>query len=62
MELLTVNEATKLLRIDRKTLYKLIKKGEIPAIRLGVQWRIPKEELEKMISNTQNKSNIERRD
>mgnify|MGYP001401759902 CR=1 FL=1 len=59
MELLTVNEATKLLRIDRKTLYKLIKRGEIPAIRLGSQWRIPKEALEKMISDTNNRNKKE---
>ena len=42
-----------------KTLYKLIKRGEIPAIRLGSQWRIPKEALEKMISDTNNRNKKE---
>mgnify|MGYP000897902577 CR=1 FL=1 len=53
MELLTVLEAAKLLKIDRKTLYKFIKSGDIPAIRIGTQWRIPVEELDIKIRNSQ---------
>jgi len=59
MELLTITEATKMLKLNRTTLYTLIKKGEIPAIRLGSQWRIPKEALEKMISDTNNRNKKE---
>ncbi len=59
MELLTVQETAKMLRITRKTLYKLIKNGEIPAIRLGTHWRIPKEELEKLIANSNSKNKKE---
>jgi len=53
MELLTVLEAAKLLKLDRTTLYKLIKSGEIPAVRVGTQWRIPLEEMEIKIRNPQ---------
>ena len=53
MELLTVLEAAKLLKLDRTTLYKLIKSGEIPAVRVGTQWRIPLEEVEIKIRNSQ---------
>jgi len=59
MELLTITEATKMLKLNRTTLYTLIKKGEIPAIRLGSQWRIPKEELEKLIGNSTSKNKKE---
>jgi len=49
MELLTISEAAALLRIHRKTMYKLVKSGEIYAVRLGGQWRIPREEIENKI-------------
>ncbi len=62
MELLTTQEALELLKIDRKTLYKLLKNGDLPAIKLGSQWRIPVEEIEKLVGKAQNKNNIERRD
>lgn len=44
-QLLTFNEAREFLRINKNTLHKLIKKGEIPAFRVGNLWRIDKEEL-----------------
>ena len=49
MELLTISEAAALLRIHRKTMYKLVKSGEIYAVCLGGQWRIPREEIENKI-------------
>ncbi len=61
MELLTTQEALELLKIDRKTLYKLLKNGDLPAIKLGSQWRIPKEEIAKLVGKSQNKNNVERR-
>lgn len=53
MELLTTKQALELLKIDRKTLYKLLKNGDIPAIKLGAQWRIPEEEIAKLIGKAQ---------
>ncbi len=59
MELLTVLEAAKLLKLDRTTLYKLIKSGDIPAIRIGAQWRIPMDELYVKIRDTK-KTNVKK--
>jgi len=59
MELLTVLEAAKLLKLDRTTLYKLIKSGDIPAIRIGAQWRIPMDELDVKIRDTK-KTNVKK--
>ncbi len=40
-EVLTVDELAALLRVDRKTIYHLIQKGEIPGVRrIGKQIRI----------------------
>lgn len=44
-QLLTFNEAREFLRINKGTLHKLIRKGDIPAFRVGNLWRIDKIEL-----------------
>jgi excisionase family DNA binding protein len=38
-DLLTVKEVAKLLRLSAQTLYKMLEQGEIPAMRIGKQWR-----------------------
>jgi excisionase family DNA binding protein len=37
----TVQETAVILRIDERTLRSMIKRGEVPSIRAGSQWRIP---------------------
>jgi len=44
-ELLTVQEAAKLLRVGRDKAYQLVRAGAIPVVRLGVQYRIPRHAL-----------------
>ena len=44
-QLLTFNEAREYLRVNRGTLYKLIRSSDVPAFRVGKQWRIDKKEL-----------------
>lgn len=44
-KLLTFDEAREYLRVNRGTLYKLIRSGNLPAFRVGKQWRIDKKEL-----------------
>lgn len=38
-KLLTTRELVDLLQLDRVTIYKLVKDGELPALRVGGQWR-----------------------
>ena len=44
---LTANEAAERLRVHPKTLYGLIKRGQVPAYRIGVrgEWRLRAEDL-----------------
>ncbi|MFC1985998.1 response regulator [Chloroflexota bacterium] len=42
-ELMTIEELEHYLRFTRKTIYKLLKKGSIPAIKIGNKWRFDKE-------------------
>jgi excisionase family DNA binding protein len=48
---LTVEEAGKLLRLSRPTAYKVVNRGEIPALRLGRRLLIPRAALEKMLAD-----------
>ena len=41
-ELMTVEELGQQLRFTRKTIYKLLKEGVIPAIKIGKKWRFDK--------------------
>lgn len=46
-EYLTPGEYAKVMRITRQTVYSLLRSGELPAVRLGQQWRIPNPEFNK---------------
>ncbi len=43
--LITVREAANYLRISARTVYRLIESGQIGAVRIGKQWRIPANDL-----------------
>ena len=48
-ELMTIEELEKYLRFTRKTIYKLLKKGSIPATKIGNKWRFDKEVIDKWL-------------
>lgn len=45
-KLLTVNEVAKILRVSNMTVYRLVKKKEIPAIRVGKNYRIKESDVD----------------
>ena len=48
--LATVTEAAEYLRVDPSTVYRMLKRREIPgAIRVGGLWRIDLEELQRIL-------------
>ena len=47
--LLTVKEVAKILRIHRPKVYDLIKAGTIEGFKLGSDWRVKRESIERMI-------------
>jgi excisionase family DNA binding protein len=51
--LLTLDEVAKLLRLSRTTLYKMLQKGTIPAVRVGFQWRFDEREIESWLKGQQ---------
>ena len=44
-DLLTIKEVAKLLRLSPQTLYKMLEHGEIPAMRIGKQWRFERDSV-----------------
>lgn len=50
-QIMLPREAAKYLGIHIITLYRLIKKGEIPAFKIGGQWRLKKDLLDSWILN-----------
>lgn len=48
--LLTVAEVAQVLRVSNMTVYRLIKAGELPALRVGKNYRIRERDLEAYLS------------
>ncbi|HUV59288.1 MAG TPA: helix-turn-helix domain-containing protein [Desulfatiglandales bacterium] len=44
-ELLTLKELSRYLKISKPTLYKMVEKGKIPALKIANQWRFKKEDI-----------------
>ena len=43
---MTVQDLSDYLKIERMTIYKMLKEGTIPAMRIGHQWRFFREEID----------------
>ena len=55
-EFLTIEEAAKRLKISSMTVYRMARKGELPAIKIGKVWRISSLKLARLFDKkNQNK-------
>jgi excisionase family DNA binding protein len=59
-EILNFDEACQFLRVAKPTLYRYIRRGEIPAFKIGRHWKFHREALhdwmkEQMQANAQNR-------
>ena len=54
-EYLTIEEVSKKLRVNKRTVYRLAAKGEIPAFKFGKSWRIDLIKLEKLFEENHKK-------
>jgi len=52
---LTIEEVAKILRVNKRTVYRLAVKGKIPAFKFGKSWRISSIKLEKMFEGSNKK-------
>jgi excisionase family DNA binding protein len=54
-KVMTVEEVSQYLHIHPSTLYRLLKRGEIPAFRIGSDWRFNIEAIDVWRSNLETK-------
>jgi excisionase family DNA binding protein len=45
-KVMTVNELSDYLRVHRSTIYRLLKKGQIPGFKIGSDWRFNVEAID----------------
>ncbi len=48
---LTVGEVAEMLRVSTMTVYRLIRQGEIPAVRVGKSYRLVKEDFDRYLAD-----------
>jgi excisionase family DNA binding protein len=48
-EILTLEEVAGYLRLSKKTIYKMARKGDLPAFKAGNHWRLTRPKLEEWI-------------
>lgn len=49
---MTVTEVALLLRVSTMTIYRLVKAGELPAVRIGRSYRLRPEDIDKYLSQS----------
>ena len=49
-DMMTVRELADYLRLHKVTVYRLIRRGDMPAVRVGRSWRLRREDVEKRLS------------
>lgn len=55
---LKVEDAAKLLHVGRTSTYAAVRRGEIPAVRIGGLWRVPRAALERMLAEAGRKEEV----
>ena len=58
LRLLTFTEASRALQVSKRTLLKLIQQNEVPAFKVGGQWRIRETRLRKWIEGKENPTSV----
>ena len=54
MRLITLAEAASLLQVSKRTLLRMIQKKEVPAFKVGGQWRIRETQFKEWVDNKAN--------
>lgn len=57
----TVAEVAELTRVSRMTVYRMVHSGELPAVRVGSSYRVPKTALDQLLSGGLSAEETERK-
>jgi excisionase family DNA binding protein len=55
-DLLTTKQLQDLLQIDRTTVYRMLKDGRLAGVKVGNQWRFPRDRVEAILNHQENPS------
>jgi excisionase family DNA binding protein len=47
--MMTVEQLAEVLQVSTKTIYRLLKRGEIPALRIGHHWRFDRKDVSRWL-------------
>ena len=50
-EIMNLKDVAQYLGLNERTVYNLVRRGEIPATKIGRQWRVKKDNLDEMFKN-----------
>ena len=48
---MTVNEVAQVMRVSKMTVYRLIKQGELPAVRIGRGYRVREDDVNRYLDS-----------
>ncbi len=54
IRLLTLSEAAELLHVSTRTLQRMIQSGDLPALKVGGQWRVRESQLQRWVEHREN--------
>jgi excisionase family DNA binding protein len=49
-ELLTTREVQNILKVDRITVYRMLQDGRLKGVKIGQQWRFPRDEVQRLVN------------
>ena len=58
---MTVKEVAEYLKVHHSTIYRLVKTGQIPAFRIGSDWRFNREQIEGWATSQMQRSHLQLR-
>ncbi|MBI1995098.1 MAG: helix-turn-helix domain-containing protein [Deltaproteobacteria bacterium] len=62
IQLLTLSEAADILQVSTRTLQRMIHSGEMPALKVGGQWRVRRALLRQWVENREGSARATARD
>ena len=48
-EVYSIEEISEILKVSYETVYKMVRDNKIKAVKVGVQWRVRREEVERVL-------------
>ncbi|MDH3251066.1 MAG: helix-turn-helix domain-containing protein, partial [Acidimicrobiia bacterium] len=51
MSMLTTKDLQQLLHVDRSTIYRMAESGQLPAMKVGRQWRFPADRIDRWLED-----------